>query len=137
MRKVFHFMAVCAIAAAPLTVHAQGVVGGAARGADEGGRAAGAPGAVVGGAVGAVTGGVAGLLGIDQRPRFHEYVVQRHVPSYRWGGPVAVGQTLPTEGVTYYPVPEEYGVRNYRYTVVNGQTVLVDPATGRIVEIVD
>ena len=69
---------------------------------------------------------VAGLLGADQRPRFRHYVVtERHTPSYRWGGRVAVGETLPTEGVTYYEVPAEYGVRDYRYTVVNGHTVLV------------
>jgi hypothetical protein len=30
-------------------------------------------------------------------------------------------------GVTYYAVPPEYGVRDYRYTVVNDRPVLVDP----------
>ena len=44
---------------------------------------------------------------------------------------------LPEEGVTYYDVPPEYGVRDYRYTVVNGRTVLVDPHTRRIVELVE
>jgi len=33
------------------------------------------------------------------------------------------------DGVTYYDVPQEYGVRDYRYTVVNGRTVLIDPHT--------
>jgi hypothetical protein len=125
-----------ALAVSAGVAHAQGVVGGAARGVEEGGRAAGPPGAVVGGAVGAVTGGVAGLLGVDQRPRFREYVVHEHVPSYRWRGHVAVGEVLPTEGVTYYEVPAEYGVRGYRYTVVNDEPVLVDPHTRRIVEVI-
>jgi hypothetical protein len=40
-------------------------------------------------------------------------------------------------GVTYYDVPHEYGAPDYRYTVVNGRTVLVDPRTHRIVEIVE
>ena len=40
-------------------------------------------------------------------------------------------------GVTYYDVPSEYGVRDHRYTVVNGRTVLVDPRTRRVVEILD
>ena len=31
----------------------------------------------------------------------------------------------------------EYGVHDYRYTVVNGRTVLVEPRTRRIVEIVE
>ncbi len=34
-------------------------------------------------------------------------------------------------------LPPEYGARDYRYTVVNGRTVLVDPRTHRIVEIVE
>ena len=116
---------------------AQGIVGGAAQGSEEGARAAGPVGGVVGGVMGGVAGGVSGLLGIDQRPRFHEYVVREGRPSYRYEGSLAVGTELPASGVTYYEVPQEYGVRNYRYTVVNGRTVLVDPRTRRVVEVVD
>ncbi len=137
MRKAFQAFVVCALAATPMVAQAQGVIGGAARGVEEGGRAAGPPGAIVGGAVGAVTGGVAGLLGVDQRPRFRQYVTQERVPSYRWTGRVAIGATLPVEGVTYYEVPAEYGVRGYRYTIVNDSPVLVDPHTHRIVEVID
>jgi uncharacterized protein DUF1236 len=50
---------------------------------------------------------------------------------------VRVGGVLPDEGVSYYDVPPEYGARDYRYTVVNGRTVLVDPRTNRIVEVVE
>jgi hypothetical protein len=46
-------------------------------------------------------------------------------------------QGLPEAGVTYYDVPEEYNAQSYRYTVVNGRTVLVEPRTRRIVEIVE
>jgi hypothetical protein len=130
----------CVVMAAllvPLSAQAQGVVGGAANGAARGNAASGPVGAVVGGAVGAVSGGVNGLLGIDARPRFHEYVVREHVPSYTYEQQVALGAELPVEGVTYYDVPPEYGVRDYRYTVINDHTVLVDPATHRIVQIVD
>ena len=72
------------------------------------------------------------MLGIDQRPRFHSYVVERHHPSYAYQGDVRVGADLPGDGITYYDVPP-----GYRYTVVNGRTVLVDPRTHRIVEIVE
>jgi hypothetical protein len=34
-------------------------------------------------------------------------------------------------------VPREYGVTNYRYTVVNDRPVLVDPSTHRIVQVID
>jgi hypothetical protein len=93
-------------------------------------------GAVVGGAVGAVTGTVGGILGIDDRPRFHEYVAHQHHTSYRYGD-LRVGAVLPPDGVTYYDVPGEYHVRGYRYAYVNDHAVLVDPRTRQIVEIVD
>jgi hypothetical protein len=130
-------VAVLAVVAVPAIVQAQGVPGGMERGAREGERAAGPVGAVVGGAIGGVVGGVAGVLGVDQRPRFHHYVVERHIPSYHYSEEVRVGTVLPEHGVTYYEVPPEYGVRQYRYTVVNDRTVLVDPRTHRIVQIVE
>ena len=49
----------------------------------------------------------------------------------------SIGTVLPEEGITYYEVPAEYGVRDYRYTVVNGRTVLVEPRTRRVVEVID
>ena len=121
----------------PAAASAQGVPGGIERGSREGERAAGPVGAIVGGTIGGVVGGINGVLGIDQRPRFHSYVVERHHPSYRYDGDVRVGADLPGDGVTYYDLPQEYGVRDYRYTVVNGRTVLVDPRTRRVVEILD
>uniref|UniRef100_Q07V41 DUF1236 domain-containing protein n=1 Tax=Rhodopseudomonas palustris (strain BisA53) TaxID=316055 RepID=Q07V41_RHOP5 len=121
----------------PALVQAQGVPGGIERGAREGERAAGPVGAVVGGTIGGVVGGVAGVLGVDQRPRFRTYAVEQRHPSYRYRDEVRVGAVLPSDGVTFYEVPQEYGVRNYRYTVVNDRTVLVDPKTRRIVEIVE
>jgi hypothetical protein len=122
---------------APIGARTQGVGGGAANGADQGNAVAGPVGAVVGGVVGGVTGGVDGLLGIDQRPRFRDYVVREHHPSYRYSEAVRTGAILPEDGVAYYDVPPEYGVRTYRYAIVNDQTVLVDPRTHEIVQIVD
>jgi hypothetical protein len=121
----------------PVAAQAQGVPGGIERGARDGERAAGPVGAIVGGTIGGVVGGVAGVLGVDQRPRFRSYVVEHHHPSYQYRDEVRVGAVLPDEGVTYYEVPQEYGVRDYRYTVVNGRTVLVDPRSRRIVEVVE
>jgi hypothetical protein len=121
----------------PFAASAQGVIGGAAEGAREGNHAAGPVGAVVGGAVGAVGGGVAGLLGVDQQPRFRAYVKHEHRSSYSYNRAVAVGAELPVAGVNYYEVPSEYGVKDYRYTIVNDQTVLVDPRTNLIVEIIN
>jgi hypothetical protein len=134
------FVGTAAIVAAvflPAASHAQGVPGGVERGARDGERAAGPVGAVVGGVIGGVVGGVTGILGVDERPRFRSYVVEQRRPSYQYREDVRVGVVLPEEGVSYYDVPPEYGVREYRYTVVNGRTVLVEPRTRRIVEIVE
>src|SRR3954470_9642689 len=127
--------AALALLAAPIAAQAQSG-GGAATGA-----AAGAVGgAVVGGPVGAVVGAgigaIAGGIGDAQQPQFHQYVVQQGRPSYRYNEEVRVGAVLPSSGVTYYEVPAEYGVRDYRYTIVNDRTVLVDPRTHKIVQIV-
>ena len=135
--KILAAAAVAMMFALPVAVQAQGIVGGAEEGAHDGNRAAGPVGGIVGGVVGAVTGGIAGLIGDDQRPRFREYVVRENRPSYAYDGSVAVGAALPNEGVTYYDVPPEYGARDYRYTIVNGQPVLVDPRTHQIVEVIE
>ena len=134
-----HLMATVVVAALafPVVANAQGVVGGAESGARQGDRAAGPVGAVVGGVVGGVAGGVAGLINGDQRPRFREYVVTQRRPSYVYREEVRDGVVLPSEGIEYYDVPPEYGVRDYRYTVVNDHVVLVDPRTRRVVEIID
>ena len=97
----------------------------------------GAVGGPVGAAVGAAAGATAGGIADDARPRFHSYVVERRHPSYRYQSEVRVGAELPDAGVTYYEVPREYGTTQYRYTVVNDRTVLVDPGTHRIVQVVD
>jgi uncharacterized protein DUF1236 len=129
---------VAAAVAFPMIAHAQGTLRGAQEGAEEGGRAAGPVGAIVGGTVGAATGTVEGILGVDERPRFREYVVRERRPSYVYKEQVRVGAVLPEAGVTYYDVPAEYHVRSgYRYTVVNDRPVIVEPRTRRIVQVID
>jgi hypothetical protein len=128
---------VVAVVAFPLMAHAEGTVRGAQEGAEAGGRAAGPLGAIVGGTVGAATGTVNGILGIDDRPRFREYVVRERRPSYVVREEVRVGTVLPETGVTYYDVPAEYHAPGYRYTVVNERPVIVEPRTRRVVQIID
>jgi hypothetical protein len=137
IRRFIGIIALAAAMALPAVAQAQGVPGGVERGSRDGERAAGPLGAVVGGVIGGVVGGVNGILGVDQRPRFRSYVVEQRRPSYQYNEDVRIGAVLPDEGVTYYDVPPEYGARDYRYTVLNNRTVLVDPRTHRIVEIVE
>jgi hypothetical protein len=76
-------------------------------------------------------------IAVEQRPAFREYVVRERVPTYTVPDRVIVGGVLPEAGITYYDVPQTYGATPYRYTVVNGQTVLVEPRTRRIVQVID
>ena len=127
----------------------QGTVNGAQRGANEGERTGGPIGGVVGGAIGAGVGAATGAVGtagrivggvLDPvaRPRFREYVVREHRPSFRYAQPLRVGVVLPRAGVTYYEVPGEFKARpGLRYTVVNDRPVLVDPATRQVVEVIE
>ena len=48
-----------------------------------------------------------------------------------------IGGTLPEAGVVYYDVPERFGATTYRYTIVNDRTVLVDPRSRRIMQVID
>ena len=73
----------------------------------------------------------------EQRPAFREYVIRERVPTFTVPDRVIVGGVLPEAGITYYDVPQTYGSTPYRYTVVNGQTVLVEPRSRRIVQVVD
>lgn len=82
---------------------------------------------------GAVAGTIAGIAGgvadaIDPDPSVTTYVRDNPVDPVTLRGEVAVGAGLPgTVGLN--PVPNY----DYRYAYVNGQPVLVDPATRRIV----
>jgi hypothetical protein len=116
-----HLLAAATVVAAmsaPIAAQAQSTVGVAG------------PGAVV------VDSGAVGIA-VDQRPAFREYIVRERVPNYSISDRVAVGAILPETGVTFYDVPQTFGATPYRYTVVNGETVLVEPRTRRIVQVID
>jgi hypothetical protein len=99
-------------------------------------------GAIVGGPVGAAVGGVAGaavggILTAEETRRVRTYVAAQRSPSIRVAEPVTVGQPAP-QGAWFAPLPASVGLRNpYRYTVVNDRTVLVDPRTRKIIEIIN
>ena len=137
MRKILLAAVIAVVPIAAFAQNPSGAQGGAAAGAATG--AVG--GAVVGGPVGAVVGGVGGAVvgGIigDNTPRFKTYVHEQRVPSYTYKDEVRIGAVLPEAGVTYREVPAEYGIRGYRYTVVNNRTVLVEPGTRKIVQVIE
>lgn len=121
MRHKILVLAVLAAASVPLSAQAQQRV------IVEEGTTTGMAGVPVGG----------GIITETQRPRFRQYVVQEQVPSYTVDAPVAVGTVLPEAGVTYYDVPQQFGSTTYRYTVVNDRSILVDPRTRRVMQVVE
>lgn len=134
---------ITALAVAPVAAFAQsssGAAGGAASGAATGavgGAIVGGPaGAAVGAVGGAAAGAIVGGIAADQRPAFRTYVTEQKVPSVKYEKDVVVGATLPST-VTYREVPAKYGKTEYRYTVVNNKTVLVEPKTHKIVQIIE
>jgi hypothetical protein len=125
--------AVLIAASLPAMAFAQG---GAAAGAAAGAAGGAVVGGPVGAAVGAVGGAIVGGIAQERTPEFKAYVVKEKHPSYTYRGEVVVGAELPPTGVTFYEVPREYGVTEYRYTVINDRTVLVDPKTRKVVQII-
>ena len=109
---------------------AAGGVVGAAGGAVAGALIAGPVGAAVGGIVGAASGGATGSI-IDPSQEVVTYVEQNPVDPVYLEGEVVVGAGLPQE-VEIREIPQS----EYRYVNVNGQLVLVEPASRQIVYVV-
>lgn len=76
-------------------------------------------------------------IAVEQRPAFRQYIVRERVPNYVIPDRVVVGGVLPEAGVVYYDVPQTFGATPYRYTVVNGATVLVEPRSRRIMQVIE
>lgn len=85
---------------------------------------------------GTTTGSV--TISPEVRTKVREYVVKEKRPSIAApsGFNVTVGATLP-QTVELYSFPADVGVTQYRYSVVGNQTVLVDPGTRRIVQVIE
>ena len=71
------------------------------------------------------------------RPQIEEYIVKEHHPAIAPppGFNVAVGAPLPP-AVELYPFPTTAPYGKYRYSVIGGQTVVVDPVDRRIVDVI-
>jgi Protein of unknown function (DUF1236) len=79
----------------------------------------------------------AGTLNDADQRRFRAYVRARNYPLVDYGRPIVIGEVLPESGVTYYEIPAEYNVPNYRYAYLSNRILIVDPASRRIVQIIE
>ena len=74
----------------------------------------------------------------EQRTVIHDYVGTQHVDPYvpEDGVDISVGTALP-DTVELHAIDAPDAQPVYSYVLVDGRTVLVDPATRRIVDIID
>ncbi|MFN3672991.1 MAG: DUF1236 domain-containing protein [Bosea sp. (in: a-proteobacteria)] len=72
----------------------------------------------------------------EQTGKVRSYVMKEKPASVKITKEVSVGAELPSD-VQLRTLPAEVGVADYSYTVVNGQTVLVEPRTRKIVKIIE
>lgn len=94
-------------------------------------------GAVSGHVVDGVVGERAGLLALDQWPRFREYVSRQHYVSNHYDQAIIVGEVLPGPA-EYYEIPPEFGMRSsLRYAIANDKPVIVDSSTRVLVQVID
>jgi hypothetical protein len=72
-----------------------------------------------------------------EEPQIKEYVVKEHVPSIPPppGVEVREGAVMPPT-VVLHPFPEDAAWHRYRYAVIGGETVLVDPASRHVVAVI-
>ena len=112
------------------TASTGGAVAGAATGAVAGALIGGPVGAAVGGVAGAATGGAVEAV-IDPPEPVRSYIASHPTETVYLDGEVVVGAGLP-ETVTVSEIPDY----EYRYVYVNGQPVLVEPQSRRIVHVI-
>ena len=124
MRNILAIAAIAAAVSAPVAAQAQGYY------------TPGTTTGVVRGPPAIVDDDAAGIAA-EQRPAFREYIIRERVPNYVIPDRVVVGGVLPETGVVYYDVPQSFGMTPYRYTVVNGETIQVEPRSRRIMQVLE
>ncbi|MGX1097610.1 DUF1236 domain-containing protein [Amorphus sp. MBR-141] len=149
MNKFFTFAsaATIAIATAGAPALAQdatmtGVAGGAATGAIIGGPPGAVIGAIAGGAIGATADTTEAEMNKGQTQQAHvvkqvprevgTYAIEQPAPRVNVQEPVRIGEPLPSS-VKVVKVPD---YPKYAYANINGQTVVVDAQTGKVLGVV-
>ena len=91
---------------------------------------------------GAVAGAIEGaaiasgvVVPYEQREPLRGYIARENRPSYRYDDEVVVGRELPPGAYESYPVPDEFGVREHHYAIVNNRAVVFHPKTRRIIHV--
>jgi hypothetical protein len=72
----------------------------------------------------------------EQQSKVRAYVMKEKPASMKVTETVTVGAALPSS-VTLHTLPADVGVTQYRYAVVNDKTVLVEPSSRKIIQVIE
>jgi hypothetical protein len=72
----------------------------------------------------------------EQAGKIRTYVQKEKKPSVKIQEQVNVGSTLPST-TQIYTFPDDVGVKNYRYSIINDRTVIVDPSSRRVIQVIE
>jgi len=72
----------------------------------------------------------------DQQSKVRTYVMKEHPASVKVTETVSVGTALPSS-VSLHTLPADVGITQYRFAIVNDKTVLVEPSSRKIIQIIE
>lgn len=72
----------------------------------------------------------------EQQSKVRAYVVKEKPASVKVTETVSVGSALPSS-VELRTLPSDVGVTQYRYAIVNDKTVLVEPSSRKIIQVIE
>jgi hypothetical protein len=72
----------------------------------------------------------------EQQSKVRAYVVKEKPASVKVTETVSVGAALPAS-VELRTLPSDVGVTQYRYAIVNDKTVLVEPSSRKIIQVIE
>lgn len=81
-------------------------------------------------------GSATGLVRMEQRPRLREHALKHREGELRLQTDIRVGTVLPADAALI-DIPAEFGLDRYRLALANQKTLLVDPASRRVEEVID
>ena len=81
-------------------------------------------------------GGATGLLTMAQRPQLREYALKQRDKEVKIQADLRVGSVLPADA-GLIDIPPEFNLSRYRLAIANQKTLLVEPSTRRIEEVIE
>ena len=77
-----------------------------------------------------------GHISGDDRVFLKRYTAETRYPSIRAERTYSIGDEVPGS-MTYYEINGRPSMSGYRYAIINDRTVLINPRTRRVVEVID